>query len=169
MADKDQSSALRFSRRPAAGEEPVSSWIHKEVLPKLRRNMLANIATPMESKERILVRNWTAQENCSRTNLFVLDIISVPSLQKPENQLLSVMEAKQTWRKKSIVFLNIPCEIFFWMPYDYVQAINVHNSRRCAAAYIYIYIYCTCLKTISQQKILTRTGLQCQRKITLQH
>jgi len=136
MADKDQSSALRFSRRPTAGEEPVSSWIHKEVLPELCRNMLSNTATPMESKERILVRNWTAQDNCSRTNLFILDIISVLSLQKSENQLLRVMEAKETWRNKSRLFLNIPCEIFFWMPYGYVQGINVHNSTRGAAACI---------------------------------
>ena len=124
--------------------------------------MLANTATPIESKERIQVRNWTAQENCSRTNLFILDIISVLSLQKSENQLLRVKEAKETWRNKSRLFLNIPCEICFWMPYDYIQAINVHNSTRGAAAYI----YCTCLKTItSQHKISTRIGLQMSEKI----
>jgi hypothetical protein len=50
----------------------------------------------MESKKIFVVRNWTTQENCSRTNLFIIDIFFVLSLHKLENQMLRVKEAKET-------------------------------------------------------------------------
>ena len=108
MADEDQSFALQFLGRPFAGEEPAASWIHSEALSKVEMCICAlGNTTWTQIKDPRLQNGLT---NIHRTYLFILDTISVVSLQRSQKLRAKNHRGqnRREWRKKSRLLLNLP-------------------------------------------------------------